>query len=176
MFATIGRFTARHRRALLLGWLALLVIGIVVGAGVFDKLKESNGNSNAESVQRPDACSTPPPRRACRSSRSLTAHPVDDPSTAHAVQEAALQVAQVPGITSVTTAYDSPDPALRAHDGTRQPDGHLDREDRRHDGPAPDRRPGPARSCTASVPGATVNVGGQLAVMHDGIGLLGQST
>src|SRR6476620_9545760 len=117
MFATIGRFTARHRRALLLGWLVLLVAGIVIGAGVFDKLKESNGNSDAESVQGQallDAASS----EGMPLIAVVDGVPVDDPSTAQAVRDAARQVAQVPGITSVTTAYDSLDPAMRAHDGT----------------------------------------------------------
>jgi len=165
MFATIGRFTTRHRRALLLGWLALLVAGLVIGAGVFDKLKESNGNSDAESVHGQallDAAAT----QGMPLVAVIDGAPVDDPATAHAVRDAALQVAKVPGIVSVTTAYDSPDPMLRSHDGAASlmviSTGKTD------DMAAQHRIVDQVRKVLqGAVPGATVNVGGQLAVMHD---------
>jgi RND superfamily putative drug exporter len=165
MLATIGRVTTRHRRAILLGWLALLVAGIVIGAGVFDKLKESNGNSNAESFQGQtllDAAST----EGMPLIAVVDGAPVEDPSTAQAVREAARQVAQVPGITSVTTAYDSPDPALRAHDGTAS---LMVISTRKTDDMTAQHQivDQVRRVLQGSVPGATVNVGGQLAVMHD---------
>src|SRR6478735_6717274 len=165
MFATIGRFTARHRRALLLGWLALLVAGIVIGAGVFDKLKESNGNSNAESVQGQtllDAATT----QGMPLVAVIDGPPVDNPATADAVQEAARQVVQVPGVVSVTTTYDSRHPELRAADGAASlmviSTGKTDDMTAQHKIVDQVRQ-----VLHGSVPGATVNVGGQLAVMHD---------
>ena len=50
MFASLGRFATRRRRLLLFGWLVLFVVGLVVGGGVFMKLKTPNGSTTAESV------------------------------------------------------------------------------------------------------------------------------
>src|SRR3954451_1976427 len=50
-FTRIGEFCTGHRRALLVGWLLLFVVGIVVGGQVFGHLKDSNGSSSAESVR-----------------------------------------------------------------------------------------------------------------------------
>ena len=51
MFSAIGHWVYRHRRLVLVGWLVLFVVGIVVGSGVFNKLKDSNGAGSSESVQ-----------------------------------------------------------------------------------------------------------------------------
>jgi hypothetical protein len=46
MYASLGRVCFRHRRVVLLSWLAVFVVGIVVGGGVFARLKDSNGRSS----------------------------------------------------------------------------------------------------------------------------------
>src|SRR3954447_63997 len=51
MYARLGRACFEHRRAVLLSWLAVFVVGIVVGGGVFGRLKDSNGGSSTESVK-----------------------------------------------------------------------------------------------------------------------------
>ena len=51
MYAKLGRLCFQHRRAVLIGWVILFVVGIGIGGGVFGKLKDSNGGSSAESVQ-----------------------------------------------------------------------------------------------------------------------------
>ena len=51
MFSAIGRWVYRHRRLVLVGWLVLFAVGIVVGSGVFNNLKDSNGAGSSESVQ-----------------------------------------------------------------------------------------------------------------------------
>ena len=64
MFSAIGQWVYRHRRLVLVGWLVLFVVGIVVGSGVFNKLKDSNGAGSSESVQGARASSTMPAPRA----------------------------------------------------------------------------------------------------------------
>ena len=165
MFAAIGRFTTRHRRLLLFGWLIFFVVGIVVGAGVFGKLKDTGGNSDADSVQGQqllDAAST----HGVPLVAVVDGPAVNDPSTAAAVQQAIGLVAQVPGVTGVATAYDDPDPAMRSVDGTASliviSTAKTDDMAAQHSVVEDVRG-----VLHGSVPGASVTVGGQLAVMHD---------
>src|SRR3954451_2488711 len=51
MYARLGRVCVEHRRAVLVSWLVVFVVGIVIGGGVFARLKESNGSSSIESVK-----------------------------------------------------------------------------------------------------------------------------
>ena len=51
MYGKVGRFCFQHRRAVLLSWLVLFVVGIVVGSGVFSHLKDSNGAGSSRVVQ-----------------------------------------------------------------------------------------------------------------------------
>ncbi len=165
MFATIGKFATRRRRLLLLAWLALFVAGVVVGGGVFMKLKNSNGNSGAESVRGYTLMSA-----AQTHGMPLVAvvdgPPVDAPATRDAVRAAAHKPSGVPGVSGVTTAYDSQDPMLRARDGrasliviaTVKTDDMM----------AMQKTVVRVREALhGSVPGASVKVGGQLAVMHE---------
>ena len=165
MFSAFGSWVYRHRRLVLVGWLVLFVVGIVVGSGVFNNLKDSNGAGSSESVQGfkilDKASGTGPSIVAVVSGR-----PVDDPATRAAVDAASQKVSALPGVVSVATAYSTPDPQLRATDGSaslivvtvRKTDdpmtGHSQVEKVRsvlHD----------------AVPGATVKVGGELAVSRD---------
>ncbi|MGZ4603675.1 MAG: MMPL family transporter [Kineosporiaceae bacterium] len=166
-FAALGRFAARRRRVLFAAWILLFVVGIAAGAGVFARLKESNGTSSAESVRGATLL-----QGASTHGMPLVAvvdgPRVEDPSVRTAVAAAAHRVTQVPGVSGVTTAYDSRDPMLRARDGhaslitiqTVKTDdmvaAHQIVDDVR-------------RVLHGAVPGATVTVGGQLAVSHDGM-------
>jgi RND superfamily putative drug exporter len=91
MLGALGDFVYRRRRQVLLAWAILFVVGIAVGGGVFNHLKDSNGAGSSESVQGAqlleDANST---------SASLVAvvngKPVDDPATRAAVVRASRSV------------------------------------------------------------------------------------
>jgi RND superfamily putative drug exporter len=171
-FAALGRFAARRRRTLLAAWIVLFVVGIAVGAGVFARLKDSNGSSSAESVRGASLLSA-----ASTHGMPLVAlvdgPRVDDPAVRDAVLAAAHRLAAVHGVSGVTTAYDRnasgrPDPMLRAKDGhasliaitTVKTDDMMAAHML-----VDDVRP----VLQGAVPGATIKLGGQLAVSHDGM-------
>lgn len=165
MFSSIGRFCVRRRRFVFAGALLLFVAGIVVGSGVFMHLKESNGSGATESVQGAsllDAASSHGPGMVA----VVDGPRVGGPSVRAAVLHAAARVADVDGVTGVVTAYDSPDPMLRSADGrasliviSTAKTGDMMRM---HQEVADVRQ-----VLAGSVPGATVKVGGELAVMRD---------
>ena len=165
MLGALGRFVYRRRRLVLLGWGILFVVGIAVGGTVFGHLKDSNGAGSSESVQGAqlldDASST---------SVSLVAvvdgKPVDDPATRAAVVRASQSVAALPHVVDVVNAYDASDPRLRATDGSASLivitlDETTDMATIKDD-VAQVRK-----TLDDAVPGATVKVGGELAVMRD---------
>src|SRR3954454_5344148 len=167
-FTRIGEFCTGHRRAVLVGWLLLFVVGIVVGGQVFGHLKDSNGSSSAESVRGfnllDDAVNHGADMVAV-----IDGVPVDDPNTRAAVGAAADRVAKVKGVVGVETTYTNDDPQLRASDGSASlmliSTAHTDE-------PEPSvitQEVTDVRDVLkGSVPGATVKVGGQLAVVYDG--------
>src|SRR4051794_627038 len=116
MYARLGRACFEHRRAVLLSWLAVFVVGIVVGGGVFGRLKDSNGGSSTESVKGfnilDDAGTTGPSAIAV-----VDGARVADPRTRAAVQRLTANLRRLPDVRSVVNAYGSPDPRLRAKDG-----------------------------------------------------------
>src|SRR3954453_5734838 len=166
MYAKVGRFCVAHRRAVLVSWLAVFVVGIVVGGGVFARLKESNGSASIESVKGfnmlDDAKSTGPGAVAV-----VDGARVDDPGTRAAVERLTARLRALPHVQSAVNAYSSPDPRLRAKDG----DASLivlsvaNNED---DPMAMHRDVDRIRNeVKDEVPGATVRVGGDLGVMRD---------
>jgi RND superfamily putative drug exporter len=166
VYARLGRACFEHRRAVLLSWLAVFVVGIVVGGGVFGRLKDSNGGSGTESVKGfnivDDATGAGPTAIAV-----VDGARVSDPRTRTAVERLSAKLQRLPDVRSVVNTYSSPDPRLRAKDGraslivatVRQNDDdpmalHMD-ADRIRD------------AVKGQVPGATVRVGGDLGVMRD---------
>ena len=165
--AALGALCARRRRLVLLGWLALFIIGTTIGGQVFSRLKDSNGSSHAESVVGFHLVDN-----ASNQGRSMVAlidgPRVGDPAVGRAVTAAAARVSGIAGITDVVTAYTSPDPRLRARDGRASV--MLISTARTDDLATVQKRVTDVRAAPAdSVPGATVQVGGDLAVMHDQI-------
>src|SRR3954447_8628608 len=168
MYARLGRACFEHRRAVLLSWLAVFVVGIVVGGGVFGRLKDSNGGSSTESVKGfnivDDATGAGPTAIAV-----VDGARVADPRTRAAVERLSARLLRLRDVRSVVNAYGSPDPRLRAQDGNaslivvtvRQNDDdpmalHMD-VDRIRD------------AVKGQVPGATIRVGGDLGVFRDGM-------
>jgi RND superfamily putative drug exporter len=166
MYAKLGRLCFEHRRAVLIAWLILFVVGIGVGGGVFGKLEDSNGGSSAESVQGfdiVDKASTTGPSALVL----VEGRPVDAPATRADVERLTAKLRRLPDVTAAANAYDSSSPQLRALDGraslialsVRKNDDdpmalHMD-VDRMRD------------AVKGAVPGATVRVGGDLGVMRD---------
>ncbi len=166
MFSSIGKFCVRRRRLVLVGAMLLVVVGVVVGSGVFMHLKEPHGSSATESVRGFTLLED-----ASDHGYGLVAvvdgARVDDPAVRQAVLRAAARVAKVGGVTGVVTAYTNGDPMLRSADGlaslieisTAKTDDMM----QMHQEVADVRN-----VLSGSVPGATVKVGGELAVMRDG--------
>jgi RND superfamily putative drug exporter len=165
MYTAIGSWVYRRRRLVLAGWLVLFALGIVVGSAVFNNLKDSNGSNSSQSVQGfkilDKASGMGPSVVAVVSGR-----PIDDPGARAAVQAASQKLAAIPGVVSVANAYTTTDPQLRSTDGTaslivvtvRTTDdpmsGHTQVDKIR-------------TALHGAVPGATVKVGGELAVSRD---------
>jgi putative drug exporter of the RND superfamily len=166
MYARLGRVCFRHRRAVLLCWLAVFVVGIVVGGGVFARLKDSNGSSSIESVKGfnllDDAKSSGPGAVAV-----VDGARVSDPATRAAVERLTAKLRALPHVQSAVNAYGSRDPRLRARDGNASlivlsvAKNEDDPMAMHHD---VDRMRDEVKG---QVPGATIRVGGDLGVMRD---------
>src|SRR3954451_7615803 len=116
MYANLGRFCFQHRRTVLVSWLAVFVVGMVVGSGVFGRLKDSNGGSGTESVKGfnilDDHTTMGPSAIAV-----VDGAPVADPRTRAAVERLSVKLRALRHVESVANTYGSPDPRLRAKDG-----------------------------------------------------------
>jgi RND superfamily putative drug exporter len=166
-YAALGRFSFRHRRAVLIAWALLFVVGIALGGMVFGRLTTPNGGASTESIKGFNVLD-----KAITTGPSIVVvvdgPPVNAPDTRAAVQRLTAKLAALPDVTSAVNAYSSPDPRLRATDGKgslivlsmRKTDNVM----------AEHGVVDQARSAVrGQVPGATVRVGGDLAVDRDGM-------
>ncbi|HEV2252350.1 MAG TPA: efflux RND transporter permease subunit [Streptosporangiaceae bacterium] len=117
MFAAIARFSVQHRRWVLAAWMLLFVIGIAIGMMVFGRLHDSNGGAGTESVQGYNIIQK-------ASSMGPTAVVlVKGPPVASTVTRAEIlaltaRLEKVPLVTGAMNAYTSPgDQALWSTDG-----------------------------------------------------------
>ena len=167
MFASTARFCVRHRRWVLAAWMLLFVAGITIGSMVFSRLHDSNGGAGTESVQGSaivqQASSIGPTAVVL-----VKGPPVAAASTRASVQALTARLERLPQVTGAVNAYTSNDPMLRAADGhtsvivvsVRTNAPMMARE------MAVDAMRSAAHN---AVPGATVQVGGDLGVMRDGM-------
>ena len=161
MFAALGRFSYRRRRAVALGWLVLLLVGFGVGSSVFGRMSDSEGAKSAESVRGGKLLHTAATTGA-RILGVVDRSPVDDPATRRAVTGAVADVRAIPDVAAVYDYYSTREPKLRARDGRAS----LVVVDLRRD--LPDARFDKAVNATierlrgigAGLDGATVMVGG----------------
>jgi RND superfamily putative drug exporter len=165
MLARLGTFCYRRRRIILLAWLGLFVVGIVIGGQVFSQLKNTNGGKDVESMQGftlvDDSSDVGGSMVAV-----IDGARIDDPAVQKAVVAVARRVAAVTGVTGVVTAYDSTDPNLRSKDGKASL--MLVSTSKTTDIVVDNKKVKDVRAALAnSVPGATVKVGGSLAVGLD---------
>jgi putative drug exporter of the RND superfamily len=166
MFATLGRFTHRHRWAVLGGWIMILALGFTVGSGVFSHLSESQGSSSTESVKGAEILAEHGPT-APGVIAVVSGRPVEDRQVRAAVRRTTEEVAALPYVTDVANAYDNNlDPALRSAEGnsslvavTLEATDTMDEAHARVD----ELR----EIFHDSVPGAEVLVGGDEPVMRD---------
>jgi putative drug exporter of the RND superfamily len=165
MLATLGRTAHRRRRVVLCVWLFLALAGFGIGSGVFSHLKDSNGVSSAESVRGAKALHDGS-KEGPGILVVVTGAEVRDPAVRAAVQTLAARIAREPFVHDVATAYNAP------HAGLVSADGHttaLAVHTRfTSDMTAVHMQVDQVRSVArGAVPGASVTVGGDLAVMRD---------
>ncbi|MEP7179217.1 MAG: MMPL family transporter [Pseudonocardiales bacterium] len=165
MLTTLGRTTQQRRRVILCMWLLLVLAGTAIGSGVFGHLKDSNGVSSAESVRGATVLhdgSQEGPSMLVVVGRAR----VHDPAVRAAVQTLAGRIRRQAYVHDVSTGYDAPRSGLVSKDGwttvlvvhTRATSDttavHMQVDEVR----------GIAHG---AVPGASVTVGGDLAVDRD---------
>jgi len=167
MFASTARFCVRHRRWVLAAWMLLFVAGITIGSMVFGRLHDPDGGASTESVRGSvimrEASSIGPSVAVL-----VKGPPVAAASTRASVQALTARLERLPQVTGAVNAYTSHDPMLRATDGHASVIVVWVREN----------APMMARTMAVdamrsaahnAVPGATVQVGGDLGVMRDGM-------
>jgi len=168
MLATIARFCVRRRRWVLAAWMLLFVAGITIGSMVFGRLHDSNGGAGTESVQgstiMQQASSMGPTAVVL-----VKGPPAAAPGTRAAVLALTARLEKVPLVTGAVNAYTSP--AGRA---LRSPDGHASViivSVRKNASMMEQMMVVTAMRSAArsAVPGATVQVGGDLGVNQDGM-------
>jgi putative drug exporter of the RND superfamily len=168
MLAAIARFCVRRRRWVLAAWMLLFVAGITIGSMVFGRLHDSNGGSGTESVQgyniMQQASSMGPTAVVL-----VKGPPVAAPSTRAAVLALTARLEKVPLVTGAVNAYTSP-----ADGALRSPDGHASVivVSVRKNASMMDQMMAVTALRSAAhtaVPGATVQVGGDLGVNRDGM-------
>jgi RND superfamily putative drug exporter len=168
MLATIARFCVRRRRWVLAAWMLLFIAGITIGSMVFGRLHDSNGGAGTESVQGSTIM-----QQASSMGPTAVVLVKGPPATAAGTRAAVLaltvRLEKVPLVTGAINAYtSSADRALRSQDGhasvivvsIRKNASMMEKM------MAVTSLRSAAR---ATVPGATVQVGGDLGVSKDGM-------
>ena len=166
MFGSIARFCGRHRRSVLAAWMLLFIVGIGVSMVVFGHLKDSNGGAGTESVQGyniMDKASSMGPTAVVL----VKGPPTSAPSTRAAVIALTARLEQVPQVTGAINAYSGP-----AYGALASPNGHASMivvEVSKNSGMMSQMGVVTALRSAARgvVPGATVQVGGDLGVSQE---------
>jgi RND superfamily putative drug exporter len=166
MLATIARFCVRRRRWVLATWMLLFVAGITIGSMVFGRLHDSNGGAGTESVQgyniMQQASSMGPTAVVL-----VKGPPAEAPGTRAAVEALTARLEKVPDVTGAVNAYTGP-----AGQALRSPDGHASVivvSVRKNTTMMQQMMAVTALRAAgrSAVPGATVQVGGDLGVNRD---------
>ena len=165
MLTTIARFCVRRRRLVLAAWMLLFAAGLAGAMMLFNRMTEANGGASSESVQG-SAILTKASTMGPMAVVLVNGPPVDAPGTRAAVQALTARLERVPLVTGAVNAYTSPDPALRARDGHAS---LIVVWVRKNAGTNAEHAAVAAMRSTAhgAVPGAEVQVGGDLAQMRD---------
>src|SRR5664280_1392140 len=168
VFAAIGRYCFRHRRAVALAWVLTVILGFVGGGQVFSKLSSARGSSSAESVRGYHLLQDSAPYGS-RMLALVDGAPVADPTVRQAVTTAADAVRKLPDVGGVVDAYSTPLPDLRATDGRASliaVDLRKDLSTAAENG-AVDRVEQALRQIPTAAPGATVRFGGNLLLNQE---------
>ncbi|MFE9421737.1 MMPL family transporter [Kitasatospora sp. NPDC006697] len=166
--AALGRACRRHRRWVLAFWVAVLALGVLIGGRVFEGSVTHTASGGAESAQGGNVVAAANP-----SAGSITAvvsgRQVDDPAVRTAVTSAAADIAKLPGVLSVSDAYQPGQAtALTAADGSgslvdvRMADGAGTAQQQ-----AVSQRLAAIQDPGGQAPGSQVKVGGDLVVQQE---------
>lgn len=102
--AALGRACYRHRRWVLALWVAVLTVGVLIGGRVFEGTVAGTSDSSSEAAGRTSVVAAADP-----SAGTVTAVVdgalVDTPAVRNAVTVAAGDLAKLPGVVSVSDAY-----------------------------------------------------------------------
>jgi RND superfamily putative drug exporter len=165
MLAALGRCAHRRRRLIITFWSALLVLGFTVGVSVFNHLSDSGGGTASESGRGMELL-TSGQRHSAGVLAVVSGVRTDAPRTRNAVQAVTAKLEALPYVHEVHTAYNSPDARLTSSDGRTSIVAVV--TERTTDMMAVQMRVDELRDLMhGSVPGATVQVGGDHAVMRD---------
>ena len=115
MLARLGLACYVHRRLVVLAWLAVLVLGVVVGGQVFGRLSSEQGGASWESVEGFDQVDAVSPYGA-QVLAVVDGAPVDDPQLRRAVEAVRADLRRLPQVARVVDPYATPSPALVATD------------------------------------------------------------
>ena len=118
MLARLGHFCFVHRRVVVLAWLAVLVLGVVVGGQVFARLTSNQGGADWESVRGYDRIAEASPYGE-RVVAVVDGVPAEDPALRRAVEAARADLRALTPVARVVDPFATPEPGpgLVAADG-----------------------------------------------------------
>lgn len=118
-FAALGRTVHRHRKAVLVTWLVVVVVGMVFGGSVMDRLDtEMTGAGRHEAVQVADRLEEM--GASGREIAAIVEGDAADATVAAAVRDAAEEIRSYDGVEAVHDHDSAGAPALVATDGRAQ--------------------------------------------------------
>ena len=117
--ARAGRFSARHRRRVIVGWLLFVVLAAVVGGSIRTKTLKQNESGVGESGRADRAISRNFPDRATEQVlvQSRSGAPVSDPSVRAAVADVVGRLHRVRYVSDVRSPYLRGNPGQISRDG-----------------------------------------------------------
>ncbi|MDH6109908.1 RND superfamily putative drug exporter [Kitasatospora sp. MAP12-15] len=115
--AALGRACFRHRRWVLALWVAVLAVGVLIGGRVFDSTVAGTSSGSYESDRGTSVVAAADPSLGTVTA-VVDGKPVDTPAVRDAVSAAAGDLAKLPGVLSVSDAYQSSGQPLRSTDST----------------------------------------------------------
>jgi RND superfamily putative drug exporter len=112
---SLGRFSFRHRKLVLLAWVVVLLAGFTIGTEVFGRLSNGGGGDSWESVQGFQRLDDEGAYGE-RLSAIVDGAPADDQKVRDAVMRAVTDIEAMPGVARVVDPYRVPLPDLRSVD------------------------------------------------------------
>lgn len=115
--AALGRACFRHRRWVLALWVAVLAVGVLIGGRVFDSTVAGTSSGAYESDRGTSVVAAADPSLGTVTA-VVDGRSVDTPAVRDAVSVAAGDLAKLPGVLSVSDAYQDGGRPLRSADDT----------------------------------------------------------